>query len=130
MPPAARPFSSKILPSRGCRLDPSGLADAAVWLREAVQSRPDMRFVNRFGRQEAAGQGLRSEIAEAVSRHPHCRPCRERASARLGTVYGRQQRGPRDAVALEAWCLAQAFGGAAESRPTTACLHQTGCAAD
>ena len=52
--------------ARGCRLDPSGLAEAAGWLREAIASCPDILFINRFGRQEADGRGLLDEIASAV----------------------------------------------------------------
>ena len=52
--------------TRGCRLDPAGLAEAAGWLREAIDARPDVVFVNRYGRQEALGRGLLDEIAAAV----------------------------------------------------------------
>ena len=50
----------------GCLLDPSALARAASLLRLAIRSRPDVLIVNRFGRQEAEGRGLRPELAEAV----------------------------------------------------------------
>jgi hypothetical protein len=50
----------------GCVLDPDALARAASLLRLAISSRPDVLMVNRFGRQEAEGHGLRSELAEAV----------------------------------------------------------------
>lgn len=53
--------------ARGCRLDFASLAEAAGWLRDAIADRPDILFVNRFGRQEAAGRGLRDEIAAAVA---------------------------------------------------------------
>ena len=52
--------------TRGCRLDPAGLAEAAGWLREAIEARPDVVFINRYGRQEALGRGLLDEIAAAV----------------------------------------------------------------
>jgi hypothetical protein len=53
--------------TRGCRLDFSSLAQAGGWLRAAIEGRPDILFVNRFGRQEAAGRGLRDEIAAAIA---------------------------------------------------------------
>ncbi len=52
--------------TRGCRLDPSGLAEAAGWVREAIEARPGVLFINRFGRQEAEGRGLLDEIGAAV----------------------------------------------------------------
>jgi nucleoside-triphosphatase THEP1 len=51
----------------GCTLDPDGLNRAACALRGAISQRPDVLIVNRFGKQEAEGHGLRAELAEAVS---------------------------------------------------------------
>lgn len=62
----ARLFQDRGRGTRGCRLDASGLAEAAAWLREAIERRPDILFVNRFGRQEAEGRGLLDEIGAAV----------------------------------------------------------------
>jgi hypothetical protein len=53
--------------ARGCRLDTAGLTVAAGWLREAVEARPDVLFVNRFGKHEGEGRGLREEIGMAVA---------------------------------------------------------------
>ncbi len=53
--------------TRGCRLDFSSLAQAAGWLRDAMEGTPDILLINRFGRQEAAGRGLRDEIATAIA---------------------------------------------------------------
>lgn len=53
--------------TRGCRLNSSSLAEAGGWLRAAIEGNPDILFVNRFGRQEAAGRGLRDEIATAIA---------------------------------------------------------------
>jgi len=53
--------------TRGCRLNSASLAEAGGWLRSAIEARPEILFVNRFGRQEAAGRGLRDEIAAAIS---------------------------------------------------------------
>lgn len=51
----------------GCRLDTAGLTIAAGWLGEAVEARPDVLFVNRFGKHEGEGRGLREEIGMAVA---------------------------------------------------------------
>jgi hypothetical protein len=53
--------------ARGCRLDTAGLTVAAGWLREAVEALPDVLFVNRFGKHEGEGRGLREEIDMAVA---------------------------------------------------------------
>lgn len=60
-------FESRGSGTRGCRLDSSSLAEAAGWLRAAIETHPDVVFINRFGRQEAGGRGLRDEIAAAIA---------------------------------------------------------------
>lgn len=62
-----RLFEARGVRARGCRLDACGLAEAAVWLREAVESKPEVLFINRFGRQESNGRGLLDEIGAAVT---------------------------------------------------------------
>ena len=52
--------------SQSCTLDGDALARAAMALRAAVQARPDLLVVSRFGKQEALGGGMRAEIAEAL----------------------------------------------------------------
>ncbi len=54
------------LEAQGCTLDGDALARAAQALRAAVQARPDLLVVSRFGKQEALGGGMRAEIAEAL----------------------------------------------------------------
>lgn len=49
-----------------CMLDPAGLADASHAIARAVAERAALVIVNKFSKQEAAGRGLRSEIAGAV----------------------------------------------------------------
>lgn len=49
-----------------CKLDPAGLAEAAIAVSRAVAAKVDLVFVNKFSKQEAAGNGLRAEIADAV----------------------------------------------------------------
>lgn len=53
--------------ARGCRLDEAGLADAEVALREAISDRVDLLIVNRFGRAESLGRGLRPFFEEALA---------------------------------------------------------------
>jgi len=52
--------------SSACRLDPSGLAEATVAVSRAIDESVELVIVNKFSKQEAAGGGMRSAIAEAV----------------------------------------------------------------
>jgi molybdate transport system ATP-binding protein len=49
-----------------CKLDPAGLAEAAVAVSRAIAQDLDLIVINKFSKQEAAGKGLRSEFAEAI----------------------------------------------------------------
>lgn len=53
--------------SRSCRVDPSGLAEASVILRDAITRRVDLVIVNKFGGLERQGRGLASDILAAVT---------------------------------------------------------------
>lgn len=53
--------------SQGCRLDASGLAEAAVMLNVERHRGSELVVVNKFGRQEVLGQGLRAEMAALVA---------------------------------------------------------------
>jgi hypothetical protein len=50
-----------------CRLNPAGLAEAATAVTRAVEADVELVIVNKFSKQEAAGRGLRAEIADAVT---------------------------------------------------------------
>ncbi len=52
----------------GCRLDSPALEDAAGQVAAALDRGADLMIINKFGKSEAEGQGLRSVIAEAISR--------------------------------------------------------------
>jgi nucleoside-triphosphatase THEP1 len=52
--------------AQGCRLDAAGLAAASAAFAGALAARSDLVLVNRFGKQEAMGEGLRDEIAKAL----------------------------------------------------------------
>jgi hypothetical protein len=50
----------------GCTLDADALASAAMALREMVRDRPEFVAISRFGKEEAAGGGIRNELADIV----------------------------------------------------------------
>lgn len=54
--------------SRGCRLDPSSLEEAAEWVRRALDRGADALIVNKFGAQECQGRGLCDAFALAMER--------------------------------------------------------------
>lgn len=60
-------FERRGAEARGCRLDPSGLAEAAGWVREAIATGPDVLFINRFGHLEAEGRGILHEICAVAT---------------------------------------------------------------
>jgi len=49
-----------------CKLDPAGLAEASIAVSRAIAEDAALIIVNKFSKQEAAGHGLRSELAEAI----------------------------------------------------------------
>ncbi len=53
--------------SRGCRLDPEALETAVGLVGETLGRDADCLIVNKFGKHEAEGRGLRPTIAEAVA---------------------------------------------------------------
>lgn len=48
--------------SKACRADPQGFARATVVMRRALQERPDLVVLNRFGKLEAEGGGMSAEL--------------------------------------------------------------------
>jgi hypothetical protein len=52
--------------AQGCRLDPRGLADAAARLDAATRADFDLLILNKFGKAEAEGGGLRSALVRAL----------------------------------------------------------------
>jgi hypothetical protein len=54
--------------STGCRLDPRGLAVVAGHLAAALDGNPDLLVLNRFGKAEIEGGGLRDLIGAAMAR--------------------------------------------------------------
>lgn len=52
--------------ARGCRLDPGALAEATRRLETIVEGGADLLILNRFGRSELEGTGLRPIIENAI----------------------------------------------------------------
>lgn len=52
--------------ARGCRLDRSALSEAASLLSASIEREPALVILNKFGKTEAEGQGLRDVLAQAV----------------------------------------------------------------
>ncbi len=50
----------------GCRLDEAGLLGSAKVIEQAIFDRVDLVIINRFGRAESEGKGLRDYFAQAV----------------------------------------------------------------
>jgi hypothetical protein len=50
----------------GCRLDPAALLEAAALISASLRNPPELVILNKFGRLEVEGAGLRSVIGEAV----------------------------------------------------------------
>jgi nucleoside-triphosphatase THEP1 len=52
--------------SRGCRLDPSALEQAALGVERSLDGGADLLLINKFGKNEAQGRGLTDAIVKAV----------------------------------------------------------------
>lgn len=50
----------------GCRLDAGALEEVAQAVTQALADGPDLLIVNKFGKQEGLGRGLRPVIASAI----------------------------------------------------------------
>jgi molybdate transport system ATP-binding protein len=62
------PLCQDLGPGAGsCKLDSSALARAAHRLRADASRPSDILFFSKFGKQEAAGAGMRAELAYAIS---------------------------------------------------------------
>lgn len=61
-------FENRGAGSRGCRLDPNALAEAAARIEGSLEMMPDLLILNKFGKIECDGGGLRDLIASAIDR--------------------------------------------------------------
>jgi len=96
--------------STGCRLDPAGLAEAAALTADGIAQGADLAIISKFGAQEAAGKGLRQEIALAAG---NGMPLLTSVSRRLLPAWSAfigdgWVELPPDPAAIEAWGLAAA----------------------
>ncbi len=53
--------------SRGCKLDPRGLAAISHCITDAIDAGVDLVIVNKYGRAESEGRGLLSCVEDAIS---------------------------------------------------------------
>jgi len=95
--------------SRGCRLDPGALAMAVRGIEDALDSGPvDLLLLNKFGKHEAEGKGLREVMAAALERGiPVCSGVNGANLAAFETFTGGlAQRLPADVDAIMDWAQA------------------------
>jgi nucleoside-triphosphatase THEP1 len=84
--------------SRGCKLDPRGLATISHCIADAIDADVDLVIINKFGRAESEGDGLLFCIADAISAGvPISHNCKRAICRRLEIVSRRV--GDRSAAA-------------------------------
>ena len=54
--------------AKGCRLDTAALAQVTANIERSLENNPGLLMLNKFGKVEAAGEGLRDLIAKAIDR--------------------------------------------------------------
>lgn len=52
--------------ARGCRIDRGAMSEAANLLSSSLEREPDLLILNKFGKLEAEGRGLRDILSDAV----------------------------------------------------------------
>lgn len=52
--------------ARGCRLDRGALSEAAALISASLENEPELVILNKFGKLEAEGRGLRDTLSDAV----------------------------------------------------------------
>lgn len=92
--------------ARGCRLDASALEEVVGLTSSAVESGADMLIVNKFGKREVEGHGLRQAIEAAVGRGIPVLTAVNAGHLPAWTEFtgGVDTRLPLDAMRLDAWC--------------------------
>ncbi len=93
----------------GCSLDAEGLEHAAGLIATALEGTPDLLLLNKFGKQEAEGQGFRAAIGAALSQDIPVIIGVGRAKLPLFLEFCGEfgEELPKDAQALLAWAKAQ-----------------------
>lgn len=107
--------------AKGCRLDPQALAGLCGLLEAALAHGADILILNRFGKGEAEGHGLRAAIGQAMldgvpvltAVHDTWLPAWEAFAGDLGTTL------PPSREAIDAWT------GAALADPVLAAMKET-----
>lgn len=61
-------FEDRGAGARGCRLDEAALAEVSARIEGALEGGPDLLILNKFGKAESEGRGLRDVIASAIDR--------------------------------------------------------------
>lgn len=61
-------FENRGLGARGCRLDEAALAEATARVEGSLEHAPQLLVLNKFGKVECEGGGLRDLIASAIDR--------------------------------------------------------------
>jgi len=61
-------FEDRGAGARGCRLDEAALAEASARIEGVLEGGPDLLVLNKFGKAECEGRGLRDLIAIAIDR--------------------------------------------------------------
>lgn len=96
-----------------CSLDPDGLEQAAGLIATALDKAPDLVLLNKFGKQEAEGQGFRALIGTALTQGI---PVligvgREKLPAFTAFAGDLASELPKDLTALHAWVREQVDQG-------------------
>ena len=61
-------FEDRGAGARGCRLDEAALAEATARIEGSLEHAPQLLILNKFGKVECEGGGLRDLIASAIDR--------------------------------------------------------------
>jgi hypothetical protein len=61
-----RLFENRGSEARGCRLDGAALVEAATRIENSLDGAPGLLLLNKFGKAEAEGEGMRGLIAKAI----------------------------------------------------------------
>lgn len=61
-------FEDRGADARGCRLDEAALAEATARVEGSLENAPELLVLNKFGKVECDGGGLRDLIASAIDR--------------------------------------------------------------
>ncbi len=106
--------------ARGCRLDPRGVLDAGARLDATLSDEIDILVINKFGRGDAEGIGLRGTFAAAIESGIPVLTAVRPPYVEAWTAFhgGLAEDLPPDLDAVLAWCRAATGRPQAERAPT------------